>query len=111
MYVLHQVYRQKTTSHKNKRLRSNNDTVLQRPTEFLCRLIRKVYSTNEIVAGITRDERLDRIKETVADRYFSDDPERFEAFWTKEAHQSILGQARAQRCRDKKAGNYLVDNL
>jgi len=101
----------KTTSHKNKRLRSNNDTVLQRPTEFLCRLIRKVYSTNEIVAGITRDERLDRIKETVADRYFSDDPERFEAFWAKEAHQSILGQARAQRCRDKKAGNYLVDNL
>jgi hypothetical protein len=52
----------KPTSNRNKRLRSNNDTFSQRPTEFLCRLIRKVYSTNEIVAGITPDERLDRIK-------------------------------------------------
>ena len=52
----------KTTSNRNKRLRSSTDTVSQRPTEFLCRLIRKVYSTNEIVAGITSDERLDRIK-------------------------------------------------
>jgi hypothetical protein len=42
--------------------------------------------------------------ETVADRYFANEPERFESFWAKEAHQSILGQARAQRCRDKKAG-------
>jgi hypothetical protein len=100
----------KTASNRNRRLRSNNDSVAQRPTEFLCRLIRKVYSTNEIVAGITHDERLDRIKEAVADRYFPGEPERFESFWTREAHQSILGQARAQRCRDKKAGNYLADN-
>jgi hypothetical protein len=39
-----------------------NDIVSQRPTDFLCRLIRKAYSTDEIVAGITPDERLDRIK-------------------------------------------------
>jgi hypothetical protein len=52
----------KTTTNRNKRLRNNDSPFLQRPTEFLCRLIRKVYSTNEIVAGITRDERLDRIK-------------------------------------------------
>ncbi len=52
----------KTTPNRNKRLRNSNDTFSQRPTEFLCRLIRKVYSTNEIVAGITADERLDRIK-------------------------------------------------
>jgi hypothetical protein len=116
----------KTASNRNRRLRSNNDSVAQRPTEFLCRLIRKVYSTNEIVAGITHDERLDRIKgkirklilvfykiyyyyyvEAVADRYFPGEPERFESFWTREAHQSILGQARAQRCRDKKAG-YII---
>ncbi len=42
--------------------------------------------------------------EAVANRYFPEDPERFEVFWAREAHQSILGQARAQRCRDKKAG-------
>lgn len=66
--------------------------------------------------------------EAVADRYFPNDSERFESFWAREAHQSILGQARAQRCRDKKAGylnhflflflnlllylfrNYLADN-
>jgi len=52
----------KTTPNRNRRLRIDNDNVSQRPTEFLCRLIRKVYSTNEIVAGITPDERLDRIK-------------------------------------------------
>jgi len=100
----------KSASNRNKQLRNSTDIVSQRPTEFLCRLIRKVYSTNEIVAGITPDERLDRIKEAVADRYFSDEPERFESFWAREAHQSILGQARAQRCREKKAGNYLPDN-
>lgn len=110
----------KTTTNRNKRLRNNNDTFSQRPTEFLCRLIRKVYSTNEIVAGISADERLDRIKgsiaslhthcndhrclEAVADRYFPEDRDRLEIFWAREAHQSILGQARAQRCRDKKAG-------
>ncbi|CAF3363978.1 unnamed protein product [Rotaria sp. Silwood1] len=100
----------KSASNRNKRIHSNTDIVSQRPTEFLCRLIRKVYSTNEIVAGINPDERLDRIKEAVADRYFPDEPERFETFWAREAHQSILGQARAQRCRDKKARNYLADN-
>lgn len=52
----------KTPLNRNRRSRSNNDNFSQRPTEFLCRLIRKVYSTNEIVAGITPDERLDRIK-------------------------------------------------
>jgi hypothetical protein len=52
----------KTTPNRNRRLRIDNDNVSQRPTDFLCRLIRKVYSTNEIVAGITPDERLDRIK-------------------------------------------------
>jgi hypothetical protein len=51
-----------TTPNGNKRLRNSTDTFSQRPTEFLCRLIRKVYSTNEIMAGITADERLDRIK-------------------------------------------------
>jgi hypothetical protein len=45
--------------------------------------------------------------EAVADRYFPGEPERFETFWAREAHQSILGQARAQRCRDKKAG-YII---
>jgi len=100
----------KNTPNRNKRLRSSNDINSQRPTEFLCRLIRKVYSTNEIVAGISPDERLDRIKEAVADRYFAGEPERFETFWVREAHQSILGQARAQRCRDKKAGNYLSND-
>ena len=93
----------KSTSNRNRRSRNNTDSISQRPTEFLCRLIRKVYSTNEIVAGITPDERLDRIKgkisnkfyylkkivtlinciEAVADRYFPDDPERFEAFLDK----------------------------
>ncbi|CAF0798816.1 unnamed protein product [Rotaria sordida] len=100
----------KSTSNRNKRIHNGTDIVSQRPTEFLCRLIRKVYSTNEIVAGINPDERLDRIKEAVADRYFPDEPERFETFWSREAHQSILGQARAQRCRDKKARNYLASN-
>jgi hypothetical protein len=52
----------KSTPNRNKRLRNNADSASQRPTEFLCRLIRKVYSINEIVAGITSDERLDRIK-------------------------------------------------
>jgi hypothetical protein len=53
----------KTSPNRNKRSRNNDpDNVARRPTEFLCRLIRKVYSTNEIVAGITSDERLDRIK-------------------------------------------------
>jgi hypothetical protein len=57
----------KTTPNRNKRMRHDNDMASQRPTEFLCRLIRKVYSTNEIVAGITPDERLDRIKGTSQD--------------------------------------------
>ncbi len=52
----------KPAANRNKQLRNNTDIVSQRPTEFLCRLIRKVYSTNEIVAGINPDERLDRIK-------------------------------------------------
>lgn len=41
---------------------SMNGIVAQRPTDFLCRLIRKAYSTDEIIAGITPDERLERIK-------------------------------------------------
>jgi len=52
----------KRTPNRNRRLDSMNDIVSQRPTDFLCRLIRKAYSTDEIVAGITPDERLDRIK-------------------------------------------------
>lgn len=53
----------KPTPMRKKRSRNNNnDSSSQRPTEFLCKLIRKVYSTDEIVAGIIADERLDHIK-------------------------------------------------
>ncbi|CAF0946337.1 unnamed protein product [Adineta steineri] len=96
----------KRTSNKIKCPENITDIVSQRPTDFLCRLIRKAYSTDEIAAGITPDERLDRIKEAVAGRYFYDEPEQFETFWTKDAHQSILGQARAQRCRERKKLSY-----
>ncbi len=62
----------KTTPNRNRRSHNNNniESVSPRPTEFLCRLIRKVYSTNEIVAGITQDERLDRIKGKIENLFY-----------------------------------------
>ena len=61
----------KSAPSRIKRSRDSTDAVSQRPTEFLCRLIRKVYSTNEIVAGITPDERLDRIKGEIKNLFYS----------------------------------------
>ena len=60
----------KTIPNRSKRLRGNNETIGQRPTEFLCRLIRKVYSISEIVAGITPDERLEKIKGEIRSLFF-----------------------------------------
>lgn len=51
-------------------MRGNADIAAQRPTDLLCRLIRKVYSTNEIVAGIDHDERLDRIKGKILNKFW-----------------------------------------
>ncbi|CAF1358198.1 unnamed protein product, partial [Didymodactylos carnosus] len=73
----------------------------QKPTALLCRLIRKLCTSKEISDGIIPDERFEKIKEAIGVTYYPGDNTKLDVFWHGEAHDSILGQARAQRSRNK----------
>ncbi|CAF3384668.1 unnamed protein product [Rotaria sp. Silwood2] len=45
----------------------------KRPTGFLCKLIRRLYTADEIEKGIVQDERITAIKESIRKSYYSDD--------------------------------------
>ncbi|CAF3299516.1 unnamed protein product [Rotaria socialis] len=84
------------------------------PTIFLCRLIRRLYSTDEIVEGVKEHPRLLLINETVCAGYYSSDTNKFDVFWTTQGIKTLQGQARLQKSRNKKnqvnQNEDLIDN-
>lgn len=85
----------------------------------MCKLIRKLYTAEEIEDGVADDEPLDKIKSkhvpltiqpilvdtlgAVAGAYFDEnDVDVFEYWWNNEGRISRGGQQRKRRCMSKK---------
>ncbi|CAF4118604.1 unnamed protein product [Rotaria magnacalcarata] len=75
------------------------------PTNLLCKLIRQLYSNDEIVQGIQEDPRLLSIKKAICAAYYSDDKSKFDVFCATQGIKSIHGQARSQKSRNKKTSS------
>ncbi|CAF5031931.1 unnamed protein product, partial [Rotaria magnacalcarata] len=74
-------------------------------TTILCRVIRKLYSTEEIENGIAEnehDERFQIVKNAMVAAFFVDEPVKFDIFWQQIGKKHIGGQKRAQKRRNKK---------
>ncbi|CAF4022823.1 unnamed protein product [Rotaria magnacalcarata] len=85
------------------------------PTALLCKLVRRLYSTDEIVEGVKEDPRMLSIKEAVCAAYYSSDTIKFDVFWKIHGIKTLQGQARSQKSRDKKTKSNqnekdLIDN-
>ncbi|CAF1489142.1 unnamed protein product [Adineta ricciae] len=72
------------------------------PALFMCKLIRDLYTDDEIEAGIADDDLLDAIKNAVEAAYFHAEPKQFEFWWWDEGKKSRAGQRRKQRSTNKK---------
>ncbi|CAF1251862.1 unnamed protein product [Rotaria sordida] len=81
------------------------------PTMFLCKLVRRLYTTEEIEKRVVHDDRMTAIKKAVRIAYYPDEQVKFNLFWGTEAHLSLQGQRRAQKFRTRKRervnGNHL----
>ncbi|CAF1489580.1 unnamed protein product [Rotaria sordida] len=81
------------------------------PTMFLCKLVRRLYTTEEIEERVVHDDRMTAIKKAVRIAYYPDEQVKFNLFWGTEAHLSLQGQRRAQKSRTRKRervnGNHL----
>ncbi|CAF2922198.1 unnamed protein product [Rotaria sp. Silwood2] len=74
-------------------------------TGIHCKLIRKLYSEEEIINGEAKheeDERFDVVKAMVA-AFFENKPEKFDSYWKHVGSKHVGGQKRAARSRSKKA--------
>ncbi|CAF2889213.1 unnamed protein product [Rotaria sp. Silwood2] len=74
-------------------------------TAIHCKLIRKLYSPEEIINGEAlneQDERFEIVKAMIA-AFFENEPEKFKRFWDGVGGKHIGGQKRAARSRSKKA--------
>ncbi|CAF3129620.1 unnamed protein product [Rotaria sp. Silwood2] len=86
------------------------------PTTFLCNLVRKMYTTDEIKSRVPQlksqagDERLEKIKECLVQLYFSQNPSLINTFMKSKGHDSLYWQERSQRSRDKSKARAAQNN-
>ncbi|CAF2795119.1 unnamed protein product [Rotaria sp. Silwood2] len=73
----------------------------QTPTVFLCKLVRRLYTVQEIENGVAHDERMLKIKQAVRAAYYSNDSVKFAIFWKTQGHISLQGQKRSQNYRTR----------
>ncbi|CAF1103540.1 unnamed protein product [Rotaria sordida] len=74
-------------------------------TAIHCKLIRKLYSEEEIINGEAlkvEDERFEIVKAMIA-AFFENEPEKFNRFWKRVGTKHVGGQKLAARSRSKKA--------
>ncbi|CAF1388883.1 unnamed protein product [Rotaria sordida] len=75
-------------------------------TGIHCKLIRKLYSEEEIINGEAKneeDKRFDIVKGAMIAAFFENKPEKFDSYWKHVGSKHVGGQKRAARSRSKKA--------
>ncbi|CAF4825794.1 unnamed protein product [Rotaria sp. Silwood1] len=78
-----------------------------KPTAFLCKLVRRLYTVQEIENGVAHDERMLKIKQAVRAAYYSNDFVKFDIFWKTQGHISVQGQKRSQNYRTRHRNDHV----
>ncbi|CAF3094922.1 unnamed protein product, partial [Rotaria sp. Silwood2] len=78
------------------------------PTTYLCYLVRKMYTADEIKNKVPQqppedddDDRMAKIKECLVALYFSHEPSLIDDFMSTRGHISLYAQERTKKSRDK----------
>ncbi|CAF4770341.1 unnamed protein product [Rotaria sp. Silwood1] len=78
-----------------------------KPTAFLCKLVRRLYTVQEIENGVAHDERMLKIKQAVRAAYYSNDFVKFDIFRKTQGHISVQGQKRSQNYRTRHRNDHV----